>query len=136
MKFAILLVSLTSMAQALPLWFEPNQGQTHPSVQFLSRSVYLGSTRVAIHSGPNKPIVMDLIGARSDAHAKGLDLQAGITSYFLGNDPKKWRSGIRHYAKVRYKDVYPSIDVIYYGNPESLISCKMSLKRGWVSHTR
>ena len=59
---------------------------------------------------------MKLIGARQDAPAEGLDLQPGITSYFIGRDPRKWRAGVPHYAKVRYRDIYPGIDLVYYGN--------------------
>jgi len=100
---------------AVPLWFEPNQGQVHSSVQFLARDLYLGDARLAIHAG-DQPVVMDLIGARKHIQAEGLDPLPGITSYFLGNDPKKWRPGVPHYARVRYRDVYPGIDVIFYGN--------------------
>jgi hypothetical protein len=115
MRFFALFLVVVSV-QAVPLWFEPNQGQAHSSVQFLARDVYLGDARLAIHGEAPTPIVMDLIGARKHAHAEGLDLQPGITSYFLGNNPKKWRSGVPHYARVRYKDVYPGIDVVFYGN--------------------
>ncbi len=102
----------------VPLYFEPNEGQAHASVQFLSRGVYLGPAKLAIHTGEGKPVVMTLVGARPSVQAEGLDLQPDITSYFLGNDPKKWRSGVPHYAKVRYRGVYPGIDVVYYGNAE------------------
>jgi uncharacterized protein (TIGR03437 family) len=103
---------------AVPLWFEPNQGQAHASVQFLSRSIYLGSGRAAIHTGGNKPLVMSLIGARRDIVPEGLEPLPGITSYFIGNDPNKWHGGVQHFAKVRYRDVYPGIDLIYHGNAE------------------
>ncbi len=102
----------------VPLYFEPNEGQAHTGVQFLSQGVYLGPAKAAIHTDEGKPVVMSLVGARQSAQAEGLDLQPGITSYFVGNDPKKWRSGVQHYGKVRYKSVYPGIDLIYYGNAE------------------
>jgi len=37
----------------------------------------------------------------------GLELQPGISNYILGNDPAKWRSGVPHYARVQYDQVYP-----------------------------
>jgi hypothetical protein len=111
---ALLLVGVHSRLFGLPLWFEPNQGQAHPSVQFLSRSIYLGSGRAAIDAGGDKPLVMSLIGARRDVVPEGLEPLPGVTSYFIGNDPSKWHAGVQHFAKVRYRDVYPGIGLIYY----------------------
>jgi len=115
---------------ALPLWFEPNQGQAHANVQFLARGVYLGDARLAIHGDGPTPIVMDLIGARKHVHAEGLDVQPGITSYFLGNDPQKWRAGVPHYSRVRYRDLYPGIDVIYYHNAEGRLEYDFIVQPG------
>jgi uncharacterized protein (TIGR03437 family) len=114
----------------IPLWFEPNQGQVHPSVQFITQSAYLGSTRLAIHSGGDKPVVMELIGVRKDMRAEGLDLQPGISSYFVGNDASKWHPGIPHFARVRYRDVYPGIDLIYYGNDDGQLEYDFVLSPG------
>jgi uncharacterized protein (TIGR03437 family) len=128
---AIVLFALSCPAWAgLPLWFEPNQGQAHPSVQFLSRDVYLGSNKAAIPLEGEKPIVVELFGAHKHAHAEGLDPQPGITSYFLGDDPKKWRAGVPHYARVRYKDVYPGIDVVYYHNAEGRLEYDFAVQPG------
>jgi len=114
---AILLLSIPAWAApALPLMFEPNQGQAHPNVQFLSSSIYLGAGQASIRADDKGPVVMRLIGARKNARAEGLDLQPGITSYFIGRDPRKWHAGVPHYAKVRYRDIYPGIDIVYYGN--------------------
>src|SRR5205085_11346687 len=40
--------------------------------------------------------------------------------YFIGNDPKKWHAGVRQYAKVHYSNVYPGIDLVYYGKQRQL----------------
>src|SRR5439155_27377544 len=39
---------------------------------------------------------------------------------FNGNDPKKWRTNVSTYAKVKYRDVYPGIDLVHYGNQRQL----------------
>ncbi|HLK22064.1 MAG TPA: SBBP repeat-containing protein [Bryobacteraceae bacterium] len=110
-------------------YFEPNVGQSHASVQFLSRGVYLGSDRAAIQTDDDGPVVMTLSGARV-VRAEGLDLQPGITSYFLGNDPGKWRSGVPHYARVRYRNVYPGIDVVYYHNHDGRLEYDFVVRPG------
>src|SRR5213075_2960070 len=32
-----------------------------------------------------------------------------------GNDPKLWRTSISNYARVHYRNVYPGVDLVYYG---------------------
>jgi hypothetical protein len=43
-----------------------------------------------------------------------------VVSYFIGNDPKNWRSGIPTYGKVRYPQIYPGVDLVFYGNQRQL----------------
>ena len=49
---------------------------------------------------------MSLIGANEDASPAGLERWSGVVSYFVGNDPKNWRSGIPTYAKVDNARIY------------------------------
>ena len=63
---------------------------------------------------------MKFVGASQAAEPVGFDELPGKVNYFIGNDPKKWRANIRTYAKVRYKDLYPGIDLVYYGHQGQL----------------
>lgn len=63
---------------------------------------------------------MKLVGANSAAKVVGTDELPGKSNYCLGKDPKKWRTDVANYAKVRYKDVYPGVDLVYYGNQGKL----------------
>ena len=66
---------------------------------------------------PQFPVVrMKLLGANPNPEIEGLDRLPGISNYFIGNDPKKWRTNIPSYARLQYHDVYPGIDIVYYGN--------------------
>ncbi len=58
---------------------------------------------------------MRLLGASGDAEVSGRDELPGESNYFRGNDPKAWRTNISHYAQVRYRGVYPGVDLVYYG---------------------
>jgi len=62
---------------------------------------------------------MKLAGANPAAKIEGLDKLPGKSNYFIGNDPKKWRTNVPHYARVRYREVYPGVDVVYHGNSAS-----------------
>jgi len=125
----------------LPLQFEANRGQTHKDVRFLSRgagySLYLtaGET-VLVLSKPNAyptrdarsaqtspksvALRMSLIGAAQKPVVSGRDELPGKANYFIGKDRSKWRTNVPTYAKVQYKDIYPGVDLVYYGNQRQL----------------
>ncbi|MBI4489335.1 MAG: SBBP repeat-containing protein [Deltaproteobacteria bacterium] len=134
----------------LPLWFEANQGQTDGQVKFLSRgsgyTLFLTSTEAVLalrkqsaisfqHSAKArnldpKPetqnpeletvVRMKHVGANPTPQVVGSEELPGKVNYFISNDPKKWRTNIPTYAKVRYQNVYPGVDLVYYGNQEHL----------------
>jgi uncharacterized repeat protein (TIGR01451 family) len=58
---------------------------------------------------------MKLAGANPRARITGADLLPGRSNYFLGNDPAKWRNNVPQFARVRYEDVYPGINLVFYG---------------------
>src|SRR5271157_1600904 len=59
---------------------------------------------------------MRLVGANASAVVTGAEEMPGKSNYFIGNDPKKWRTNVPNYAKVKYAGVYPGVDLVYYGN--------------------
>src|ERR1019366_5078118 len=121
---------------SVPLSFEPNQGQAASTVQFLSRgsgyALFLTPGKVVLNLERQQPpsaasamhtpdtLRMTLIGANPQSNAVGLAPQPGVVSYFLGNDPKNWRSGIPTFGKVEYPQIYPGVDLVFYGNQRQL----------------
>jgi hypothetical protein len=63
---------------------------------------------------------MKLEGAKSDPRVSGLEELPGKVNYFIGNDPAKWHTNIPTYSKVQYSEVYPGINLVYYGNQRQL----------------
>ena len=123
----------------LPLQFEANQGQTDPRVKFLAHgsgySVFLTSgqmvltlraSAVTANAGNNpgasrqksadSVIEVSLVGANPSPAVSGEDLQPGKANYFVGKDPRKWQTNVPIYRQVRYQNIYPGIDLVYYGN--------------------
>jgi DNA-directed RNA polymerase subunit H (RpoH/RPB5) len=43
-----------------------------------------------------------------------------VAHYYLGDAPANWRTGVPTYGHVTYRDVYPGIDAVYYGNQRRL----------------
>jgi hypothetical protein len=68
----------------------------------------------------NTVLRMKLLHANATAKITGADELPGKSNYFIGNDPKKWRSNVPTYAKVKYQGVYPGVDLVYYGNQREL----------------
>jgi hypothetical protein len=126
--------------EKLPLSFVTNSGQTDRRVKFLSRGTGLSlfltedeavvvlkrspraiatrqGRRARSTSNPGEPVVrMQLVGGNPTARVAGANELPGKANYFIGNDSSKWRTNVPTYAKVRYEDVYPGIDLVYHGN--------------------
>lgn len=79
------------------------------------------TTRTRRTSEESDAIVrMRLLGSRRAADIIGLDELPGRTNYIRGRDPKKWNTNITNFAKVRYRDAFQGVDLIYYGNQGQL----------------
>ena len=49
-----------------------------------------------------------------------LDPRASRSNYFQGSDPRKWRTNVSQFAKIRIVDLYRGIDLVYYGSGHTL----------------
>jgi hypothetical protein len=63
----------------------------------------------------SRAVTLEFAGSRAPKAVPSAELP-GKVNYILGNDPKKWQLGLATYARVTYPEVYPGIDVVYYGN--------------------
>jgi hypothetical protein len=63
---------------------------------------------------------MQFEGANPQAQIAGAEKLPGAVNYFVGNDTRKWRGGIPTYAQVKYTQVYPGVDLVFYGNQNKL----------------
>lgn len=110
----------------LPLSFEPNRGQSDPEVKFISRgdgfTLWLTATGAVLASDvvPESLMRMEIAGARRQVHVSAGEQLPGTVNYIVGPDPRSWRMNIPTYAEVQYHDVYPGIDVRYYGRQRQL----------------
>lgn len=112
---------------ALPLAFEANQRQTDPQAKYLARgngyTLFLTATDAVFalrsSSGPGmeRPAVvsMHLVGGNSQARIVAGGELPGRTNYFLGSDPRRWQRGLKQYAEVLYRDVYPGVNLAFRG---------------------
>jgi hypothetical protein len=131
----------------MPIHFEANQGQADREVKFLARgggySLALTPTEAVLSVGraagdvaakkgkpdsktvarsAQQPAVlrMRLAGANAAPRLEGLDELPAKTNYFTGKNPKGWRTGVANYSRAKYHQVYPGIDMVYYGSQGQL----------------
>lgn len=108
---------------ATPLRFEPNVGQAAPDVRFVARgggSTMLLSSHDSVFLQPGSAVRMNLFGAANLAGARPEGLLPSVTNYYAGSDPKRWRAGVPNYARIRFDQVYPGIDLVYYATGQRL----------------
>ncbi len=108
----------------LPVYFEPNRGQMDSAVQFVARTpghtVFLTRAGAVLSAKGHDSIRLQFHGASKRGKAEGVDRIQAVSNYFTGNRPSEWRTGVPQFGKVRYAQMYPGIDVIYYGNDRKL----------------
>jgi len=63
---------------------------------------------------------MKFLGASAGPQVRGEQPLAGKVNYFLGNDRAQWRTNLPTFGRVRLEEVYPGIDLVYYGNEGQL----------------
>ena len=72
-------------------------------------------------SAPRYNVVrMTPVGMNPAAQPAGLDPIAARANYFRGNDPGKWRADLPLYGSVAYQEVYPGVDLKFYGQGSCL----------------
>jgi hypothetical protein len=121
----------------IPLSFEANRGQTAAEVAFLSQgngySLFLTPTETVLSLQKPAPAAGDgtatpdpavlrsrFVGANPRPQLVGLDQLTGTSNYFVGNDPSQWQTNIANYGRVEYHNLYPGVDLVFYGNQRQL----------------
>ncbi len=112
---------------SLPLGFEANN-RPGSGISYVARggggqfsvSATGADFSLVQKDGANATVHMDLVGASPVAVLTGETASAGQVNYLLGNDPSQWRSGVPLYRRVCAQDVYPGVNVVYYGDHRQL----------------
>ena len=123
----------TTCLRSIPLSFQPNQGQSAPEVRFLAKcsgyNLFLTDNEAVLSLRrpaenpdgktdrlPPDVIRLKLVATNQKPKVLGTDKLSGKVNYLIGNAPEKWHKNIPTYAKVRYREIYPGVDMVLYGN--------------------
>jgi hypothetical protein len=117
----------------MPLSFIPNRGQIDSQAAFYAQGagygMYFtpGSAILSFTEGgsldetlPAAPtsgvnLALEFLGSSSDVRLGAEDSGQGTVSYFQGNDPSDWQSGLPTFGEVMYEDLWPGIDLAFRG---------------------
>jgi hypothetical protein len=131
-QFPVLKPNSGQVAKALdqlPLSFDANQGQADPQVQFMAAgngyTVSLTGSEAIFGLGSNQTagesvVHMRVVDSNSAIRGIGLEPLPGTVNYFRGNDPNQWRTDIATFSRVEYPNVYPGINLVFYGSQQQL----------------
>ena len=108
--------------------FEPNVGQSDGEILFLSRgknyTLFLAEDHATIrlHNGEAgySDVKLKWEGAATKPEISAEGLLASYSNYFRGSDPSKWRTEVPHYRSVRYREIWPGIDLVFHGDNKDL----------------
>ena len=111
----------------VPLIFEENRGQAEDSADFVARvagaQMLLRPQGVLLRAkgvDAADPASLEIIGSNAKAKGRAVERLPGRSHYLVGGSPSDWLTGIPQAAKVQFDEVYPGIDVVYYGNRRRL----------------
>ncbi|MDD5140882.1 MAG: SBBP repeat-containing protein [Verrucomicrobiales bacterium] len=123
---ALGLAALTSPAAGnfgnLPLYFEAGSPASFVAqgrdAQFSVSAT--GAQFVLQKSGGTRTVQMQFTGANPQPQIHGDGALSGKINYLTGNQPAQWRTSVPMFARVQVAEIYPGIDLVYYGNQQRL----------------
>ena len=112
----------------LPLWFEESQPQAGSDAAFVAHTrgaEFLISPQGASFAlrnseGESAQVRMQFVGANANPTISAEGELAAKVNYLLGNRPSQWRSELSTFARVKVENLYPGVNVVYYGNQKEL----------------
>ena len=112
----------------LPLSFEPNQGQAADDVIFQSYganySLHLMSDAVSLRVNQQEQAATNVklkwLSANAHPQLRGERKLPGVSHYLRGSDESQWKRNVPNYAAVRYEQLYPGVDLVFYGQQQQL----------------
>ena len=110
----------------VPLFFERNLGQSPPTALFLARTKHYtlelttNALRIRI-PGPaqNLAAIIYFDGALQSSTIEPLDQLSTQVNYYRG-DPRTWLTGVPCWSRVRVRNIYTGIDLVFHGNDDAL----------------
>ncbi len=79
-----------------------------------------GNVRVPSEPASPHSVGLRLVGAAQTPRVRTLEPLEGKRHYLLGPNPEGWVTNVPLYGKLEYANVYPGVDLVYYGDQQHL----------------
>ncbi|HEV2472244.1 MAG TPA: SBBP repeat-containing protein, partial [Chthonomonadales bacterium] len=83
---------------------------------FGERQITLLCAKPSAGKAVTSQVALTFPGSMSNPQIQAAGRLPGVVSYLAGNDPSKWKRAIPTYARIRYHNLYPGVDVEFYGS--------------------
>ncbi|HEY4416995.1 MAG TPA: SBBP repeat-containing protein [Verrucomicrobiae bacterium] len=109
----------------LPLWFTAGQGES-PVFMAHGRdseiSILPDGVQFVLRQSAQQTTAarLEFVGANPRAAISGRAEMTGKINYLIGNDATRWQLGLATFGQVQAAQVYPGVNVVYYGNQKRL----------------
>ncbi len=103
--------------------FEANAGQASDAFEYIARTAAydVGFGRGAIRFMPRTPDAVPVTLTFGGAAVPRAEQQlATRVNYLRGRDPRQWQRGVATFGRVRYHNVQPGVDVVFYGTARQI----------------
>jgi hypothetical protein len=142
----LFLMPLSSAGSGMEPYFEENLGQIdNPDVLYVAsgREIEIGFAKgkvlfnaprwvkkeTGITQSAGGTLFAVIVGDGDStpvAHAP----RTGVGHYLLGTQSERWKTNVRHYGRVYYRDVYPGIDLHYFFDEQDEFKYEFLVKPG------
>ena len=133
--------TMKNSAIALPMSFEPNVGQADSRVEFIGQgrglTVLLAREEIAVRVAKSTSVQAEAANrgaGRSERGGvvtlrmagglgfswKGEEKLRGESNYFIGKDPRAWRTQVPHFAQAESASAARGVSLSIYGNEEGV----------------
>ena len=107
----------------LPFAFEPSVGQAAEPNTYTARagSIRMRFSPAGFQIMPTSPdgsflLNAQIAGANTNTKLVTDEKTGGESNYLLGNDSSMWKTHVPQFGRLRYQNVYPGVDLVFYGN--------------------
>lgn len=107
----------------LPLWFESGTSDrfiAHGAASEFAITPSGTEFTLTRAGGATASGRLELLGASPAARITGEQPLTGRINHLIGSDSSGWQTDVATFSKVRVENVYPGVNVVYYGNQQKL----------------
>src|SRR5579871_649738 len=111
--------NVARILESSPLRFEPDTSVAGFVARGARYRFEFSKNEARLHATQGD-LKVEFARASREARLEGQDPLRSRTNVYIGNDPAQWRKAVVNYSRLRVRNLYPGVDLSYYGNQGEL----------------